>query len=83
VGWYGSAYLLTKCCFQLFFGKFYAGFHIKWVFIGVSLIFEVRSIVSATAPTSVALVVGRAVAEIGGAGIVSGALIVSFSSRVS
>ncbi|KAL9477340.1 hypothetical protein ACSS6W_007181 [Trichoderma asperelloides] len=45
VGWYGSAYLLTNCCFQLFFGKLYAEFHIKWVFLGALLIFEVGSII--------------------------------------
>ncbi|RFU74957.1 major facilitator superfamily transporter [Trichoderma arundinaceum] len=75
VGWYGSAYLLTNCCFQLFFGKLYAEFHVKLVFLSALLIFEVGSIVCATAPNSVILIVGRAVAGIGGAGIVSGALI--------
>ncbi|KKP02454.1 MFS transporter [Trichoderma harzianum] len=76
VGWYGSAYLLTNCCFQLFFGKLYAEFPVKWVFLTALLIFEVGSIVCATAPSSVALIVGRAVAGIGGAGIVSGTLII-------
>ncbi|KAM0258570.1 hypothetical protein ACHAQJ_003741 [Trichoderma viride] len=45
VGWYGSAYLLTNCCFQLFFGKLYAEFHIKWVFLSALLIFEVGSVI--------------------------------------
>ncbi|KAK4085192.1 uncharacterized protein Triagg1_182 [Trichoderma aggressivum f. europaeum] len=27
VGWYGSAYLLTNCCFQLFFGNFTQNSH--------------------------------------------------------
>ncbi|KAL7935514.1 major facilitator superfamily domain-containing protein [Trichoderma chlorosporum] len=76
VGWYGSAYLLTNCCFQLFFGKLYAEFSVKWIFLTALLMFEVGSIVCATAPSSVALIVGRAVAGIGGAGIVSGTLIV-------
>ncbi|QYT02259.1 MFS domain-containing protein [Trichoderma simmonsii] len=76
VGWYGSAYLLTNCCFQLFFGKFYAEFPVKWVFLIALLIFEVGSIVCATAPSWVALIAGRAVAGIGGAGIVSGTLII-------
>ncbi|KAK0761238.1 hypothetical protein N5P37_006186 [Trichoderma harzianum] len=76
VGWYGSAYLLTNCCFQLFFGKLYAEFPVKWVFLTALLIFEAGSIVCATAPSSVALIVGRAVAGIGGAGIVSGTLII-------
>ena len=31
VGWYGSAYLLTTCAFQLFFGKLYTFFSIKWL----------------------------------------------------
>ncbi|KAL7946141.1 major facilitator superfamily domain-containing protein [Trichoderma barbatum] len=48
----------------------------KWVFLTALLIFEVGSIVCATAPSSVALIVGRAVVGIGGAGIVSGTLII-------
>lgn len=77
VGWYGSGYLLTTCCFQLLFGKLYAEFSIKWVFLGGLAVFEIGSIICAVAPGSVVLIVGRAVAGVGGAGIVSGALIVS------
>jgi MFS family permease len=59
------------------FGKLYAEFSIKWVFlIGLS-IFEVGSIICAAAPSSVVLIVGRAIAGIGAAAIYSGALIVS------
>ena len=76
VGWYGSAYLLTTCSFQLMFGKFYTFFPIKWVFLMAIFIFEVGSAVCGAAPTSTALIVGRAVAGIGSAGIFSGALII-------
>ncbi|KAL2046031.1 hypothetical protein N7G274_001478 [Stereocaulon virgatum] len=76
VGWYGSAYLLTTCAFQLFFGKLYTFFSIKWVFLTAIFIFEVGSVICGAAPTSVALIIGRAVAGVGSAGIFSGALVI-------
>ena len=76
VGWYGSAYLLTTCAFQLFFGKLYTFFSIKWVYLSAIFIFEVGSVICGAAPTSVALIIGRAVAGIGSAGIFSGALVI-------
>lgn len=74
MGWYASAYLLTTCSFQLIFGKFYTIYSIKVVFLIAIFIFEVGSLVCATAPNSLALIVGRAIAGLGAAGIFSGAL---------
>jgi EmrB/QacA subfamily drug resistance transporter len=76
VGWYGSAYLLTTCALQLFFGKLYTFFKIKTVFLTAIFIFEVGSAVCGSAPSSNALIVGRAVAGVGSAGIFSGALVI-------
>ncbi|KAI4261784.1 MAG: hypothetical protein L6R42_003024 [Xanthoria sp. 1 TBL-2021] len=76
VGWYGSSYLLTTCAFQLFFGKLYTFFSIKWVYLTAIAIFELGSLICGAAPTSVALIVGRAVAGVGSAGIFSGALVI-------
>ena len=76
VGWYASAYLLTTCAFQLLFGKFYTFFSIKWVFLVGIGIFEIGSLVCGVAPSSTALIVGRAIAGLGSAGIFSGALII-------
>ena len=76
VGWYGSAYLLTTCAFQLLFGKFYTFFSIKWVFLTGIAIFEIGSLICGVSPNSTALIVGRAVAGLGAAGIFSGALII-------
>ncbi|EPS36467.1 hypothetical protein H072_10030 [Dactylellina haptotyla CBS 200.50] len=76
VGWYGSAYLLTTCAFQLLFGKFYTFYSVKWVYLSALFIFEVGSIVCAAAPTSTALIIGRAIAGIGSAGIFAGALLI-------
>ncbi|KAK6343852.1 hypothetical protein TWF696_007507 [Orbilia brochopaga] len=76
VGWYGSAYLLTTCSFQLLFGKFYTFYSVKWVYLIAMLIFEVGSIVCAAAPNSTALIIGRAIAGVGSAGIFAGALLI-------
>jgi MFS family permease len=76
IGWYGSAFLLTTCSFQLFFGKLYSLLSIKWTFVGAVIIFEIGSAICGASPNSVTLIIGRAVAGIGGAGIFSGALII-------
>ncbi|VUC23481.1 unnamed protein product [Clonostachys rosea] len=76
VAWYGSSFLLTTCCFQLLFGKLYAELNITWVFLVALGIFEVGSVVCAAAPNSVALVIGRAVAGIGAAGLMSGFFVI-------
>lgn len=70
------AYLLTTCAFQLLFGKFYSFFSIKWVYLTAIAIFELGSLICGAAPSSVALIIGRAVAGIGSAGIFSGALVI-------
>ncbi|EXJ53740.1 uncharacterized protein A1O5_12989 [Cladophialophora psammophila CBS 110553] len=76
VGWYGSSYLLTTCALQLFFGKLYTFYSIKTVYLVSIVIFEVGSAVCGAAPTSDALIVGRAIAGVGSAGIFSGALVI-------
>lgn len=70
------AYLLTTCAFQLLFGKFYSFFSIKWVYLIAIGIFELGSLICGAAPNSVALIIGRAIAGVGSAGIFSGALVI-------
>lgn len=76
VGWYGSAYMLTMCSFQLIYGKIYTYFSIKYCFLGAVTLFELGSLICAVAQNSVTLIIGRAVAGLGCAGIFSGALII-------
>jgi MFS family permease len=76
VGWYGSAYLLFQMSLQPTYGKIYTYFSVKWTYIAAVLLFEVGSIVIATAPNSTALIVGRAIVGSGAAGIFSGSLII-------
>ncbi|KAL3479275.1 major facilitator superfamily domain-containing protein [Aspergillus californicus] len=75
IGWYGSAYRLTTCSTQFLFGKLYEQFRVKWVFVIAVAILEIGSIVSAAAPSSAALIIGRAIAGCGASGILNGALI--------
>jgi MFS family permease len=67
---------LTTAAFQLLFGKFYTFFSIKWVYLAAISIFELGSLLCGVAPNSSALIVGRAIAGVGSAGIFSGALII-------
>ncbi|PPR00927.1 hypothetical protein CVT24_000247 [Panaeolus cyanescens] len=75
VGWYGSAYLLTTASFQLIFGRLY-NLAVKRVFLTAILIFEIGSVLCGAAPNSTTLIVGRAIAGLGCAGIFSGGLII-------
>ncbi|KAM0544814.1 hypothetical protein ACHAPJ_011644 [Fusarium lateritium] len=75
VGWYASAYLLTTCALQLLFGKLYALFNVKTVFLSALFVFELGSLICGVAPTSTALIIGRAIAGLGSAGIFTGALV--------
>lgn len=62
-------------------GKVFKYFDIKWSFILTLAIFEVGSLICALAPNSIALIVGRAIAGVGAAGIsVGGTSIVAFSA---
>lgn len=80
VGWYGSSYLLTTCATQLLYGKFYTFYSIKWVYIIALGIFELGSLICGVAPNSTTLIIGRAIAGVGAAGIFSGAILIVAST---
>ncbi|KAK5987040.1 MFS-type efflux pump MFS1 [Cladobotryum mycophilum] len=68
--------LLTTCAMQLSYGKLYTLFPVKSCFLSAVFIFEVGSLVCAVAPNSTALIVGRAIAGLGAAGVISGVFII-------
>ncbi|KAI1139995.1 MFS gliotoxin efflux transporter glia [Hypoxylon sp. FL0543] len=81
VSWYSAAYFMTFGGLDASWGKGYKYFDIKWTFLLSLIIFEVGSLVCGLAPSSVAFIVGRAIAGVGGAGIlVGGTSIVAFSA---
>lgn len=76
ISWYGAAFFLTVGAFQSTWGKAYKYFPLKLTFLLSIFIFELGSLVCGVAPNSTALIVGRAIAGVGGAGIASGAYII-------
>ncbi len=63
---------LTSCAFQPLSGKIYSYFNVKWTFLAFFAIFEVGSALCGAAVSSTMLIVGRAVAGLGGSGLLNG-----------
>ena len=74
------AYLLTTASFQLAFGTLFTLFPIKWVYLIAIALFELGSLICGVAPNSTALIIGRAIAGIGSAGIFSGSYLLIATS---
>ncbi|KAL7908475.1 major facilitator superfamily domain-containing protein [Trichoderma velutinum] len=72
IAWYSSAFFMTMGGFQSAWGKIYKYFPLKTSYLIAIFIFELGSLICAVAPSSTALIVGRAFAGVGAAGIGSG-----------
>ncbi|TVY75315.1 putative efflux pump gsfJ [Fusarium oxysporum f. sp. cubense] len=80
VSWYGSAFFMCVGGFQSAWGKAYKFFPLKPSYLLSIVIFEVGSLICGVAPSSTALIVGRAIAGVGAAGIGSGSYtLIAFS----
>ena len=81
VAWYSAAFFMTIGGFQSAWGKAYKFFPLKLTFLVSIFVFELGSLICGVAPSSTALIVGRAVAGLGAAGIGSGTYtIIAFSA---
>ncbi|KAF3800881.1 Efflux pump roqT [Colletotrichum gloeosporioides] len=80
VGWYGSAYMLSLCSFQLVYGKCYELFSLKLTFMVAIAFREVGLAVCGSAPNSIAFIIGRAITGIGCSGIIIGTWVVLANS---
>ncbi|KAL3443345.1 major facilitator superfamily domain-containing protein [Aspergillus insuetus] len=76
MGWYVSAYNLTISSFSLVYGKIYSLYRVKWVYLTTLFLFEAGSLVCGAAPSSLALIIGRAIAGVGGAGVFLGSMLI-------
>jgi MFS family permease len=74
IGWYSAAANLSLSAFTFFFGKLYAVFPLKRVFVSSTMIFTLGIVVCTTAPTSEAFILGRAIAGLGSGGVANGAV---------
>ena len=81
VSWYSAAFFMTIGGFQSAWGKAYKYFPLKTSFLVSIFIFELGSLICGAAPSSTALIIGRAIAGLGAAGIGSGTYtIIAFSA---
>ncbi|KAF2829511.1 MFS gliotoxin efflux transporter glia [Ophiobolus disseminans] len=76
VGWYGSVTLLLGGCLGSTWGKVYKYLSVKYSYLASVAFYLLGSIVAGAAPNSVSVIVGRAIQGIGGAGTLSGSLLV-------
>jgi hypothetical protein len=76
IGWYGSAYMLTTAAFQLLFGRIYRFYDLRPVFLSCIVVFEIGSVICGSAPSSVVFIVGRSIAGMASAGIMTGSMLV-------
>ncbi|KAK4199272.1 putative multidrug efflux system protein [Triangularia verruculosa] len=74
VGWYTSIYQLASAALQPLTGKIYQKFKTQWTFVAFFAIFEIGSAICGASVASWMLITGRAIAGIGGAGLINGAL---------
>ncbi|KAJ5988012.1 hypothetical protein N7481_003222, partial [Penicillium waksmanii] len=72
IGWYGSSYLIAQMSLMPTCGRLYSFYNIKWIYCGSLAVFELSSVVSAVAPNSIVLIIGRAISGLRAAGLVSG-----------
>lgn len=80
IGWYGGAYLLTLASLQPISGKIYQYYSSKTIFLGGLMIFEAGSLICALAKSSTMLIIGRAIAGVGGSGLLTGLLTILANS---
>ncbi|KAI9900340.1 hypothetical protein N3K66_004602 [Trichothecium roseum] len=71
--WLGTGFALGSMA-VLPWGKIYGVFDMKWIYLLNIVLFEAGSAICGAAPTMEALIVGRAIAGVGGSGMYSGTL---------
>ncbi|KAF4418525.1 major facilitator superfamily transporter [Fusarium austroafricanum] len=76
IAWYNAGEQITAVALQLPFGRTYSHFNNKWTFLTSVAVFLLGSAVCGSAPTSVALIVGRAIQGVGLAGVFGGSFII-------
>lgn len=72
--WVGIGFPMGSVAMILLIGKLYGTFEIKWLLVTCVVFFEAGSALCGAAPTMEALILGRVIAGMGGAGNYLGAL---------
>lgn len=66
----------TNSGVQLLYGRIYKFHSTIWVFLISNSIFEIGSLICGVAPSSIVLIVGRAISGLGSAGVTSGSIMI-------
>ncbi|AEO71468.1 uncharacterized protein THITE_124439 [Thermothielavioides terrestris NRRL 8126] len=74
LAWLGVAFLASSWGTNFFWGDLYARFSSKWTFCSSFVVFAVGCAVAGAAPNMDALIVGRAICGVGGAGMYFGSM---------
>ena len=69
--------MITGCAFQLLYGRLFTFYAPKWVFLASVTIFELGSLVCGVSQNSPTFIIGRAIAGLGSAGIMSGTIVLT------
>lgn len=81
---YSSAFFMCMGAFQSAWGKGYKYFPLKSAYLAAIFVFELGSLICGVSPNSNALIIGRAIAGVGAAGIGSGSYtIIGFAASPS
>ncbi|TQV90964.1 MFS drug efflux transporter [Cordyceps javanica] len=74
LSWLSVAFLLCATATNLVWGRIYGHFNAKWVYIIFVVVFEVGSAICGAAPSMNIMILGRAIAGVGGAGMYIGTM---------
>jgi MFS family permease len=70
--WIGLGFPMAAVAVILITGRLFGLFNIKWLIIGYIALFEIGSAICGAAPTANAMIIGRVIAGVGGAGMYIG-----------
>ncbi|KAL9636204.1 MAG: hypothetical protein Q9164_002966 [Protoblastenia rupestris] len=74
LSWLSVAFLLSATATNLVWGRIYGHFNAKWFYIFHVAIFEVGSAICGAAPSMDVMILGRAIAGVGGSGLYVGCM---------
>ncbi|KAL2070995.1 hypothetical protein VTL71DRAFT_14021 [Oculimacula yallundae] len=74
LSWLGVSFLIGAAATNLLWGKIFGQFDSKWTYIFCVFLFELGSAVCGAAPDMNALIIGRAICGVGGAGMYVGVM---------
>lgn len=74
LSWLSVAFLASASATNMVWGRIYGHFNVKWFYLFNVLLFELGSALCGAAPNLDALIVGRAICGVGGAGLYVGVM---------